>query len=1143
MKPDFREAMHRLSVFEGYLDNYTRRQEKEFQQVIAFGVYGETGDNHYLFIYKDFFNRKISYDGVLFHYNPLNPGHPIEITATAHSRDPLRTKTIVHAAYYFLKKGYQNTLELSGEMIQTYDRIKKIIDDFNEAEIKKRRELESYDFDIQNQEVRFKPVKLSVPDRRFQSPYIAERLNILKDPKKDTDKTAPANRPRARVGLSLALHESGYRVNRFKPIILPIKKDGSYGAVKAGTPAQLEKYDTEDMPALLKEYISHLGESHRRGHSDFTRLDTVSRVYFGRLAGTFLEIPDDTTFCQPDALSNRYQPLKKIQLKKLDVKFAPDMDREQLGLFLVVTAADDRVFQPGLEYRPIVNADDQAFLFFTADRQHYFAVPEEPGKFVRLFRFLADSENVSIHDFNDVRGALMKIQSAALSIHPEPMPIYSLTFRPQPVLTIREGKPYQGPRKYIEIDFDYNSPLNKFLMENPQIELSYYKKDQQFESICIDLLKLDSMLNVEQKSFYRYDYSKNNYFTFADGDEMKWLLERGNLYLGKGFKIYSERRGQYIGKTGSLLQVDINHGIKWLEFKPLLRNDETGESVDIDRVDFQNNTVTDKNGALHLIRKEDLQKLARLAKYAEQFGNIYRVPSENYFLINELYDRRMEDIPQLKDKLQWARKLEDFKKIPNHKLTGNFNGKLRKYQQYGFKWLYFLQEYGLSGCLADDMGLGKTVQTLALLQTLKDEGKLTASLLVVPVSAVPNWESEIRRFTPGLTFYRYMGIDRQKDIDAWKNHDLVITSYATLRNDIELLNQFQFDYIVLDESQNIKNHTSQVSMAVKVLKANHRLALSGTPIENNSMELWSLFDFLMPGFLGSHAWFKKEWAVPVEKKDDDEKTGILKKMVYPFILRRKKEAVEKELPEKTEIVQTLRMEDDQLKLYVQIAKQFSELVEKEIEEKGLSNSAFKILEGMLRLRQVCLFPHLVDDKYANVPSVKFDFFIEMMDDILGEGHKVLVFSQFVKVLSVIREHFDRKKLKYSYIDGSVDVKTRAKMVDAFQQREDTRVFLLSLKAGGVAINLTAADYVIIFDPWWNPAVEAQAIDRSHRIGQTKKVLVYRMVVKDTIEEKMILLQDRKKELVDKLIASDGGAFKNLTKEDVLGLFRYSYSVI
>ena len=357
-----------------------------------------------------------------------------------------------------------------------------------------------------------------------------------------------------------------------------------------------------------------------------------------------------------------------------------------------------------------------------------------------------------------------------------------------------------------------------------------------------------------------------------------------------------------------------------------------------------------------------------------------------------------------------------------------------------------------------------------------------------------------------------------------------------MRNDIDVFKDFQFDYIILDESQNIKNLSSQVSKAAKILKGRNRLALSGTPIENNTMELWSLFDFLMPGFLGTYQWFHRQLAQGIEKDDETGKTDLLKKMIYPFVLRRKKQEVEKDLPEKIEIVAKLPMEEEQFKLYGEIAHFYRQELDKEMEEKGVAGSSMKILEGMLRLRQICLFPRLVDEKFDRVPSAKFDHFKELLEDILSEDHKVLIFSQFVQVLKMLRGYCDEEKFAYFYIDGSVDVNTREQMVKNFQEDEGTRVFLLSLKAGGVALNLTAADYVIIFDPWWNPAVEAQAIDRSHRIGQTKKVMVYRMVVKDSIEEKMLELQERKKALVENLVASDVQAFKNLKKEDILNLF-------
>jgi non-specific serine/threonine protein kinase len=653
---------------------------------------------------------------------------------------------------------------------------------------------------------------------------------------------------------------------------------------------------------------------------------------------------------------------------------------------------------------------------------------------------------------------------------------------------------------------------------------------------------------TERMDLHPEKKSPHHFYHFKDDDGLRWLIQRGRKYLEKGFNIYSIKWKRFIGGTAGTLRLDISADIDWLEFTPLLADRETGQTLepDLENMDPEltdSGVLIDKKGMLHLVTAKEIERLKLLYRYAQRSGNRFRVPSRNHILIRKLYDKKMADLPAIKKTLDLEKRLKDFEEIPGYQLTDSFNGTLRHYQQEGFKWLSFLRDYGFSGCLADDMGLGKTVQTLALLQTLKDRHKLNTSLLVVPVSAIPNWESEIARFSPALTVHRHMGPGRGKDSAAWSGMDLVITSYATMRNDIEILKDIEFDYIILDESQNIKNISSQVSGAVKVIRAKNRLALSGTPVENNSSELWSLFDFLMPGFLGSFGWFSKHMAQPIERENDGAKAELLKKMVYPFILRRKKGDVETELPEKTEIVSKLRMDEEQLKLYSQTARFYKDELESEIDKKGVTGSSMRILEGMLRLRQICLFPRLADKKHLDIPSAKFEHLKELLEDVLAEGHKVLIFSQFVQALQVIKEHCEEQAVQFSYLDGSTPLKTRQQMIENFQENKDTGVFLLSLKAGGIAINLTAADYVIIFDPWWNPAVEAQAIDRSHRIGQTKKVMVYRMVIENTIEEKMLELQekmlelqDRKKALVDQLISTDSTTFKDLKKEDILNLF-------
>lgn len=1152
MNPDFKTAILEF-LFDDTGGHYLRKRKTriDYDKLIAFGVFGETGGNYYLFIYRDSFERTIKYGAVIFLYKPFNLEKPIHITCTDKGIDWERRNIYIQTAVHFLKNQGQDTISLEGPVKDLYHDLKKSIDEHVRLETEKKEKFASYSFNPKDQEINFVEIHPQKPKKDRSSPYIMNKLRMLQPPKDEEmgiereENGESAGPSKARMGLCLVVDRHGHRRARFKSVIVPIKRDGTPGSVKPAVRSQMEKYNFEEIPGLLKEFMGHLNELSRKGPKDPTRIDTVNQIYFNRLSHLMVDMPDELTFYQKTG-SQEFYPLKKIKFRKAEVKFAPSWDNERLGFLLVLSGTNDRILDVGMDAEIILPGENHVSLFFTSAGNHpYFAVPEESETVYRFFHFLTHVKEFLIDDFNAVLKVLQQVSSDSLVIHPEPLPLYKLEFYPVPLLKILERDPYKNKPERMEIEFDYEAGVKKFFKQYPHVQhrqLVRYEQNNDFETLCIHLLKSDSLLNLELKHDQWHEKVTGFYFTFKDGDDLTWLIERSTIYLDKGFKIYSSRRKQFIGKTGSTVRIEMNSSINWLEFKPLLQDASTGETLEIEDIDFVNNTVTDKRGTLHVIDREDIEKLRRLSRYAEHHGKGYRVPSRNYFLIDTLYDQRMENIPQIEEKRLSARELgqlENFKKIPNYRLSKHFNGTLRKYQKAGFRWLHFLQEYKLSGCLADDMGLGKTVQTLALLQSLKDEHQLSTSLLVVPVSAVPNWEMEIEKFTPGLTYYLHMGAGREKDFNKWENIDLVITSYATLRNDIEAFKDFVFDYIVLDESQNIKSLTSQVSKAVKVLAANQRLALSGTPIENTSMELWSLFDFLMPGFLGTHEWFRREWALPVEKYKDSEKTEMLKRMIYPFVLRRKKEDVEKDLPEKIEVVETLKMEEEQLEAYVQTAQYYSEWVARAMDEQGIGKSAFKILEGMLRLRQICLFPRLANPGYEAIPSVKFGHFTEMMEDILAEGHKVLVFSQFVKALTIIRSHFDREKINYSYIDGSVDAKTRGKMIRAFQEDDKIGVFLLSLKAGGVALNLTAADYVIIFDPWWNPAVEAQAIDRSHRIGQTRKVFVYRLVVKDTIEEKMLKLQEQKRDLVEKLITSETKAFKNLTKDDIMNLFRFS----
>jgi superfamily II DNA or RNA helicase len=487
--------------------------------------------------------------------------------------------------------------------------------------------------------------------------------------------------------------------------------------------------------------------------------------------------------------------------------------------------------------------------------------------------------------------------------------------------------------------------------------------------------------------------------------------------------------------------------------------------------------------------------------------------------------------------LELGRKLRSFRGVEDMPVPSGLQATMRPYQQQGLSWLQFLREYELGGVLADDMGLGKTIQTLSHILTEKEAGRMTGpSLVIAPTSVLNNWKSEAQKFTPGLKPLVLYGKERAQHFNDIKKHDVVITSYPLLLRDLDVHNKHQYHLLVLDEAQNIKNSRSSSAKAVSSLKAKHRLCLSGTPLENHLGELWSLFNFLMPGLLGDETYFKKLYRTPIEKHSDTGRQRSLATRVKPFLLRRTKELVAKELPDKTETVIKLELEDGQRDLYETLRVSMHERVRGEIESKGLARSQIMILDALLKLRQVCCDPRLVKlEKAKKVKqSAKLEWLTETLPNMLDEGRKVLLFSQFTSMLSLVEEELAKLNIPYAKLIG--DTKDRKEQVELFQSGR-VPLFLLSLKAGGVGLNLTAADTVIHYDPWWNPAAENQATDRAHRIGQDKKVFVYKLIAEGSLEEKIIDLQKRKAALAKGILEGGDGALAKLTLQDLEFLFQ------
>ena len=464
----------------------------------------------------------------------------------------------------------------------------------------------------------------------------------------------------------------------------------------------------------------------------------------------------------------------------------------------------------------------------------------------------------------------------------------------------------------------------------------------------------------------------------------------------------------------------------------------------------------------------------------------------------------------------------------------SFRGALRAYQRDGLGWFEYLRELGLGGCLADDMGLGKTVQVLALLEARRlarrrAKGESSPSLVVAPRSLVFNWIDEAARFAPRLAVVDYAGAGRRERWDEAPNADLLVTTYGTLRRDAVELADRHFEYVVLDEAQAIKNASSQAAKSARLLDASHRLALSGTPIENHLGELWSLFEFLNPGMLGRSRAFRSMASKSVRKGEGAD-LGALARAVRPFFLRRTKEEVLDDLPPKTE--QTLHCElgKRERKDYEELRQHYRSSLLARAADVGVSRMKIQVLEALLRLRQAACHPGLIDADRAGEASAKLEVLLPMLEEVAAEGHKALVFSQFTRLLALVRARLDARGLVYEYLDGRT--RKRKEKVERFQNDPDCPLFLISLKAGGHGLNLTAGDYVFLLDPWWNPAVEAQAVDRAYRIGRTRPVTAYRLIARDTVEEKVLALQEEKRELADAILGEGGSALRQLTREDL-----------
>ena len=653
-------------------------------------------------------------------------------------------------------------------------------------------------------------------------------------------------------------------------------------------------------------------------------------------------------------------------------------------------------------------------------------------------------------------------------------------------------------------------------------------RDTEKENEVFGVLKSLGFEAVGNKMyFFKEDDMAFRFFKY----EIDKLQRYGEVFYSERFKgIHSLNKSDFKG--------EIRKGkFNYFEFEFKMGDISEEETANILR-SFRDNIKYYKleNGEFLDLEEESIKEaltlLDNLVSQDSLKGSIIEVPlNKGAYLEDYLEEKDMrfikgcEEIKDLRNKLK---NIEDKRFL----LPENLNAKLRQYQKEGYNWFRTLDYLGFGGILGDEMGLGKTLQTISLLVS-KPEAK---SLIVAPTTLIYNWSNEFKKFAPHMNILIANGSpeEREREINEYKKYDVILTTYNLLRRDIELYNM-EFDYCILDEAQNIKNASSQNSKAVKSIKARSRFALTGTPVENSLMELWSLFDFIMPGYLYDEKKFTSRYHRRLE--EEPEILEELNRLVKPFILRRYKKNVIKELPEKIEKKLFVPLSDEQKVIYETYAQYAKDLIKKKVEDEEFKKSKIEILSYITKLRQICLDPSVTMDDYSGT-SGKIDALMELLEHSTSEGHKILVFSQFTSVLKNIAEILKGQKYKFSYLDGSVKAHDRMKMVDEFNEGENS-IFLISLKAGGTGLNLTSADVVIHFDPWWNPAVEDQATDRAHRIGQKNVVEVIKLIASGTVEEKIIQLQESKRELIEKILGDEHeniAMINNLSEDEILDLF-------
>ncbi len=784
---------------------------------------------------------------------------------------------------------------------------------------------------------------------------------------------------------------------------------------------------------------------------------------------------------------------------------------------------------------------------------------EEDGPFIELFTafgnafLLADNtlyKTANVHDrqlmkqlplgrlifpLSDKRDVLQQvIMPLTLNYEveiPESLKVEKLKVTPEPQLHLMEhGKSFL----MLTPKFAYDKHVLDYNIKHDPQELVFSEDANLLVERDIPAEEaFFAYLRTLHPNFARQHYNPYFYLPFNEIMKKMWLLKTINQVQEAGHTVFGLRDLEHFKYNTSTPKFSISskNNIDWFDLKiSITWGDNIVTLKALRKAIMKNqNTILLDDGTIGLIPDEWVAQFSNILKIGQEDGSNLRVSKMHFTVLDEVGELNSEVREEISRKKKRLLELESVEVKP---VSPNLNAQLRPYQLEGFKWMQILHELGWGGCLADDMGLGKTLQTITFLQHLKDQHNGGTQLIICPTSLIYNWQNELQKFAPQLRYHIYYGKERELSDLHFEEYDIILTSYGLVRLDIDVLSAFEWSYVILDESQAIKNPDAQVTKSLSQLKAKNRLILSGTPVQNNTYDLYAQMNFLNPGLLGSREFFRAEFANPIDKNGNSQQAAQLRKMVYPFMMRRTKQQVATDLPDKTETVLWCEMGKEQRAAYDSYRKYYRDTLLSKIDTDGINKASIQVLEGLMRLRQLCDHPHMVKDPLITTDeSVKIEELMRELKENTG-SNKSLVFSQFTEMLGHLRESFEREGIKYCYLDGSTPIEKRNEQVERFQNSDEEKVFLISLKAGGVGLNLTAVDYVYIVDPWWNPAAEQQAIDRTHRIGQNKKIFAYKMVCKDTIEEKILKLQDRKKSLANELISEDAAFMKKLTRDDV-----------